>query len=127
MDALVNDNGKLFEACGLWLAKHVPPLAEILGATCELYWADPDHLQDHKGDHRRVNRQARMVFCYIAYRWSGQSPYDIAQYICQCPWYPEKCTRIIERKLGENQPNLREDLDLVMVRLVERMLMRRRW
>jgi hypothetical protein len=99
-----------------FLANHPPRLHEILGTVCEVYRTDPDKID--------TTTQTRRVFCFVASRWA-KCPRDAIAGHAR--------VHLIQvhhdnQRIGEQiqyDDLLRDDLDLVAVRLAERVLIRR--
>jgi hypothetical protein len=98
-----------------FLANHPPRLHEILGTVCEVYRADPDHID--------TLTHARQAFCFVASQWAKCPRDQIASHakihLAQVHYD--------NRRIGcciETDQMLRNHLDLIAVRLAERVLIR---
>jgi hypothetical protein len=98
-----------------FLTSNPPHLTEILGAVCEVYRTDPDRID--------ITTHTRRVFCFVASSCRYPRP-EIARHAKILPI----------QVYADNQkirPYLRTDvtqrrcLDLIAVRLAERVLVRR--
>jgi hypothetical protein len=114
MQIVVSPDSPLERLAG-FLANHPPRLNEILGTVCEVYRTDPDRID--------TSTHARRVFCFIASQWAGQARKDIASHakvhLMQVHYDNQKigCYVLTDEVL-------RRRLDLIAVRLTERILMR---
>jgi hypothetical protein len=119
MDAVASEQGSLLERFADLFARERPHLDEILGAACELYRINPDDLAGYDA------LMARGVYCYLAYRWAGKSLADIARLL-------NAENRDVLRLAGSVKIRasyddvMRDDLDLVAVKVAERVMLRAR-
>jgi hypothetical protein len=95
-----------------FLANHPPRLHEILGAVCEVYRTDPDDITTH----------TRRVFCFVASRCRYPRP-EIASYAKLLPIQVHADHQKIARCILSDETQ-RACLDLIAVRLAERILIR---
>jgi hypothetical protein len=101
------------------MARCPPTLDEILGSACEVYRVNPDDLL------RRHAAPARHAYCYLAVRWSGEATRDIGLEVGFSELGVDKAYKTYARRLNLH-PLMRDDIDLIGIRVLERVLMRRR-
>jgi hypothetical protein len=119
MDQLLLTSDELMvERLAEFLRVHHPSLDDILGATCETYRVDPDEL------HNVAAAPARRAYCYLAVRWSGEPYCDIGSRVgldtLEVGRHFKSFSRTLDNAL------VRDDLDLIGVRIAERVLLHRR-
>lgn len=120
MDQLLLASDELMvERLAEFFRRNRPTLDDILGATCEVYRVDPDELIIG-----HVNAPARHAFCYLAVRWAGVSNIEIGQRVGFSVLGVNKAFKSYARCLGNHL--IRDDLDLIGIRIAERILLRRR-
>jgi hypothetical protein len=99
-----------------FLANHPPRLNEILGTVCELYRTDPDRID--------TATHTRRVFCFVASRWARCPRCEIASHVKIHLIQVHHDNQRIGQQI-QYDDLLRDDLDLVAVRLAERVLIRK--
>lgn len=115
----VPDTGCLIECFDAFMRANRPTLDDILGAACELYRIDPDDIKQDKA------RPVIRAFCYFAARWARQPVPNIAAHIKQDRSIVNSTSW--ETQLLRRQDSiLRDDIDLLAVRIAERVMTRRR-
>jgi chromosomal replication initiator protein len=99
-----------------------PTLAEIKEAVCEFY-AIPDY--DLTGRCREYEcAQARQIFCYLAHRYTRWSMQNIAPHV---GLYDHSTVSHAVRKIEKHiitKPLLADDVDLLRMRISEKVLLR---
>ena len=108
----------MIERLGEFLRRHRPALDDIFGAACELYRVDPDEID------KRDAAPARHAFCYLAVRWSGVPFNEIGRCVGFDALQVSKAFKTYSR--GIRNPLVRDDLDLIGIRVAERILLRER-
>jgi hypothetical protein len=115
----VNDE-LMVERLAEFLRRNRPSLVDILGAVCEVYKVDPDEIQTGK----HIHAPARHAFCYLARRWSGEPDCDIGPYVNFNALGVMRAFKNFHLNL--DNPLVRDDLDLIGVKIAERVLLHRR-
>jgi hypothetical protein len=119
MDQLLSANDELMvERLAEFLRVHHPSLDDILGAACETYRVDPDEIGFYNA------APARRAFCYLAVRWSGVPYTEIGSRVGLDALEVGKAFKSFSRNL--DNALVRDDLDLIGIRIAERILLRRR-
>jgi hypothetical protein len=118
MDAITG-NELMVERLGNFLRENVPSLDDIVGAVCELYRVDPDELPL-----TRDATPARSAVCYIAVRFACVSNAAIGRRIGFDVVQVNRTFKNYTNNL--TNPLVRDDLDLIGIRIAERVLLRRR-
>ena len=119
MEQAVIDHDMMIDYLSEYFRRHPPPLDEILGAVCEIYQTDPVEIE------YPTALMARRMYCYIAARWGRCSYTEIGSPIDIYAGSVGKAFKAARVRLAVN-PALRNDLDLVAVRVAERILIRKR-
>lgn len=101
-----------------FLRRNPPSLDDILGAVCEVYRVDPSDIEKHSA------RVARRMYCYLAVRFAGLHHRAIAGRIGMSHSQVGDLFKTAARHL--DNPLVRDDLDLLGVRMAERVLIHRR-
>lgn len=96
-----------------------PTLDDILGAACELYCIDPDEIDEAWA------APAIRAYCYFATRWSGEPFIDIGAHVGIDHMMVNSASRSV-MVLRRQNDILRDDIDLLAIRIAERVLMRKR-
>jgi chromosomal replication initiation ATPase DnaA len=101
-----------------------PSMSEIKTCICDYYAIDPLEL---RGRYRAYETaQARQVFCFLAYKYTGFSLRQIGHYVgLQNHTTVHHAVRKIE-KLSITKQRIADDLDLLRLRISEKILIRRR-
>jgi chromosomal replication initiation ATPase DnaA len=98
-----------------------PDLDDILGAVCEVYCVDPSEIEQ---DSARV-RVARRMYCYLSVRFARVPYIEIGARIGMCHSRVGDVSKTAVRNL--DNPLVRDDLDLLGVRIAERVLLNKRY
>lgn len=121
MDQLLLASDELMvERLADFLTRHPPSLDDILGSACEVYRVDPGEIRSS----RHADAPARHAYCYLAVRWSRASHFDIGLRVGFSALGVDKAFKTYSDRL--TNALVRDDLDLIGVRIAERILMRRR-
>jgi hypothetical protein len=117
----VPDDGCLMQSFGAFMREpgHRPTLADILGAACELYRTDPDSIASPGA------ALATRTYCYFATRWSGEPFNAIGALVGVDHHAVAKLSRGVMNARKQDSL-LRDDLDLLAVRIAERVLTKKR-
>ena len=118
----VPDAGCLLECFGAFMREpgNRPTLDDIFGAACELYRIDPDDLYA-VGAIRAIR-----AYCYLAVKWAGE-PYSAIGARAEIDALKvNKLSRSV-MILRRQDMVLRDDLDLLAVRVAERFWLGTRW
>jgi chromosomal replication initiator protein len=101
-----------------------PWLTEIKSCICEFYAVDPLEL---RGEYRQYETAlARQIFCYLGYKYTGFSLRQIGNYVgLRDHSTVHHAVRKIE-KLLITRPLVADDVDLLRLRISEKILIRRR-
>jgi hypothetical protein len=118
MDQLTIGNA-LTEKLSGYLFAHPPALDEILGSVCEVYSVDPDEIEQFYA------LLAKRVYCYCAHRWAQVPNFDVGTRIGMSVIGVGKAAKHVSLRAQIN-PAMGADLDLVTLRIVERVLLRQR-
>lgn len=119
MDTLTDGDGELLiERVSEFLRRNSPPLDDILGAICELYRVDPDAIADQRGI------VARHMYCYLAVRWTTADRGQIGNRIAVGTHAVKHGFNGVASQL--DNALVRDDLDLLALRIAERVMARRR-
>jgi chromosomal replication initiator protein len=121
---LVPDDADAIERLFEYLKRARPTLLEIRDAVCEFYLIECLELHDAEGTRSKHLVFARQVFCYFAYRYTRFRMPKIAQ----CIGYRDHTTvwhgiHAIE-KMALTRPIVADDLDLLRLRIAEKILSR---
>jgi hypothetical protein len=115
---LVANDELMVERLAEFLRRNHPELDDILGAVCETYRVDPDEITYPK------SAPAMRAFCYLAVRWSGLPYCEIGTRVELNALEVGKAFKSFTRNL--DNALVRDDLDLIGIRIAERILLRRR-
>jgi hypothetical protein len=115
---LVANDELMVERLAEFLRRNHPELDDILGAVCETYRVDPDELD------RPKFAPAVRAYCYLAVRWSGLSYAEIGSRVDLDVLDVGRAFKSFSRNL--DNALVRDDLDLIGIRIAERILLRRR-
>jgi chromosomal replication initiation ATPase DnaA len=116
-----------------YLERHKPTMAEIKRAICELYAIEISELEGRS--RTRFLVLARQIFCYLSHRYARKTLGQIKRRV----GYTDHTTvlhaiRVIEqyavtreqyRYEDIERPMIKDDLDLLRLRLVEKVVLRR--
>ena len=109
----------MVERLAEFLRRNRPSLDDILGSVCEVYCVDPDEIIIG-----HANAPARHAYCYLAVRWAGEPNSSIGQRVGFSALGVDKAFKSYPRNL--KNPLVRDDLDLIGIRIAERVMMTRR-
>lgn len=109
----------MVERLAEFLRRHRPSLDDILGSVCELYRIDPDEIGI------ATAAPVRHAYCYLAVRWSGAPFVEIGRRVGFDVAQVGRSFRHYGSRTIKN-PLVRDDLDLIGIRITERILLRRR-
>jgi hypothetical protein len=117
----VPDDGCLLESFGAFMREpgNRPTLDDILGAACEIYRIDPDEIKERKAV------LAVRAYCYLATRWSREPFALIGAHIGIGHDLVNRFSRSV-MILRRQDMILRDDIDLLAIRIAERVLIRNR-
>jgi hypothetical protein len=117
MDVL--HSGSLIDGAEEFMSRNRPTLDEVLGAACETYSVDPDEISFPR------SLRAQRVYCYLCSRWAREPLTAIGNRI----GLPSGDVDSMSRSVAQGRlrfPSLRDDLDLLTVRIAERIMLRKR-
>jgi chromosomal replication initiation ATPase DnaA len=118
-----------------YLERNRPTMDEIKRAICEFYVISRCDLESRCRD--RLLIVARQLFCYFSHRYARKSLGQIklrigysdhttvAHAIRRVERYAITCTHYEEHTRTAGLPMIRDDLDLLRLRIVEKVLLRR--
>jgi hypothetical protein len=113
------DDAGIVEGLSGFLAQHPPTIDDVLSAACETYRISPSEIDQPKA------KAARAAFCYLANRWCGASVPDIASTV----GLHENQAHTLARNtaaLRRWDMLLRDDLDLMALRVADWVMLRYR-
>jgi chromosomal replication initiation ATPase DnaA len=114
------NDASILEALDLFMREHPPTPEDVLAAACETYSVDPSEI--HKKKKRAASAQA--AFCFFAVRWCGESLIDIGHYVK----LDHELVNRLGRSVGARRHQdmiLRDDLDLMTLRIADWVMLRR--
>lgn len=115
------EDGNALEKLLQYLEQTRPTMSEIREAICELYLFERKELL---GEARVVDVvRARQIFCWLAYRHTRLSTTQIGTHIQRDHSTVVHAIHKIEREAVTN-PVLADDLDLLRMRIAEKILLR---
>jgi len=118
----IPDDGEVLERLYRYLETTRPMLADIAAAVCEFY-----HIRHYEltGSYREFETTlARQVFCYLAHRYARASSLKIGRFIGRDHSTVLHAIRVVEKWMV-SRPLLLDDIDLLRLRISEKMLERR--
>jgi hypothetical protein len=116
---MLPDDGCLIDALTSFMRCNRPELDDILGSACEVYRTEPD------GIDRPEAVPALRAYCYFAVRWSRKPLAEIGIHIGVDHSTINRTSRSIG-VLRKQNTILADDLDLVAIRIGERVLLNKR-
>lgn len=119
MDAAVSEHS-LLDRIAEFLKPRPPTLDEILGPVCETYRTNPDDLETMKG------RFTRAMFCFLASHLASETTQQIGARVALPEIDVHRAVFSINSRARCDEL-IRDDLDLICVRIAERVLLRERW
>jgi chromosomal replication initiator protein len=117
------DEGEALDRLFRYLEFARPTTAEIRAAVCEFYALTPLELV---GDYRQLHiTWGRQVYCYLVHRYTRLSTMQIGRYVNRDHTTVMHAIHKVEA-LVLTKPLVTDDIDLLRLRISEKMLMRRR-
>lgn len=115
------DDSEVLDRLFGYLENNRPLLSEIRDAICEFYLINRADMIDYK----RITEisLARQMFCYVAYRYTRCAMKTIGNHIGRHPSTVLHAIRNVE-SLAMRMGVVRDDLDLLRLRVAEKMLRR---
>lgn len=118
MDQLANDE-LMLERLAEFFRRCPPTLDDVLGAVCEVYRVDPSEIDLSSA------KLARRMYCYLAVRFARVPYVEIGGRIGMSHTGVGDVYKTAARHL--DNPLTRDDLDLLGVRVAERVLLHKRY
>lgn len=122
--SLYGDEIRALDCLNTILRRTRPTMAEIKDVVCDFYQVQPMEIES--GTREMLATHARQVFCFFAHRYTRASQKKIGERIGDRD-HTTVFHAIRKIELHElTQPQLRDDLNLLRVRIAEKVLQRPR-
>lgn len=118
----VPDDSEAIERLFRYLKKSRPTLAEIRMSVCEFYAIEPNDLMGR--NRRREISIARQIFYFLAYKYTHLTMPQIGRKFGHCDHTTVAHGIHQIEKYVVTRPLVRDDLDLLRLRICEKMLLR---
>jgi hypothetical protein len=116
---MINQSDSIADRLSVFLAHTRPDLDDILGGVCELYRVDPDEITFP------FALLPKRIYCYCAHRWAGVPNVEIGSRVGMGVIAVGKAATHVGVRL-QRDPVVRDDFDLLALRIVERVMLRKR-